>query len=256
MKKAAVLCLLIFMLISGCIGEPQTPDAEEIACPKDLKICPDGSSVFRLPPDCEFAPCPEETVETSPPQAQATTPSSTPTPLPQTGQPQTTAPSPTTTVPPTTAAPTKTVAVSARPWMDIELKDVATGESFRIGDFNGKPVLLESFAVWCPKCLAQQQNVKKLREQESSETVHISLDTDPNEDQEKVREHIERHGFDWYYAVSPIELSNALIDDYGLVVVNAPSVPTILICEDQETRFLRTGIKKAEELEREIDAGC
>lgn len=30
------------------------------ACPEDTKICPDGSIVVRVPPDCEFAPCPQE----------------------------------------------------------------------------------------------------------------------------------------------------------------------------------------------------
>jgi hypothetical protein len=140
--------------------------------------------------------------------------------------------------------------------MDIELRDVATQKTFKIGDFKGKKVLLESFAVWCPKCTAQQQNIKKLIEKGDSETIHISLDTDPNEDETRVKQHIERYGFNWYYAVSPIELTNALIDDFGLVVVSAPSVPKILVCEDQSTRFLPSGTRPAEELEREINSGC
>ncbi len=28
------------------------------ACTMEAKICPDGSVVGRVPPDCEFAPCP------------------------------------------------------------------------------------------------------------------------------------------------------------------------------------------------------
>lgn len=28
-------------------------------CTQDAKICPDGSAVGRIPPDCDFAPCPE-----------------------------------------------------------------------------------------------------------------------------------------------------------------------------------------------------
>ena len=30
-----------------------------VACPEDAKVCPDGSSVGRILPNCEFAPCPE-----------------------------------------------------------------------------------------------------------------------------------------------------------------------------------------------------
>jgi len=29
-----------------------------VGCTQDAKICPDGSSVRRIPPNCEFAPCP------------------------------------------------------------------------------------------------------------------------------------------------------------------------------------------------------
>ncbi len=141
---------------------------------------------------------------------------------------------------------------SASAWMDIELTDVATGQTFKINDFKGKPILLESFAVWCPTCLAQQKEIKKVKQSEGDAIIHISLDTDPNEDADKIREHMERNGLDWYFVVSPIELTNALIDEFGLVVVNAPSAPVILIYEDQSTRFLRSGVKSAEELISEI----
>jgi len=30
-----------------------------VACTADAKLCPDGSAVGRVPPNCEFAPCPE-----------------------------------------------------------------------------------------------------------------------------------------------------------------------------------------------------
>ena len=86
--------------------------------------------------------------------------------------------------------------------------------------------------------------------------VSISLDTDPNEDAEKVLEHIESNGFDWYYAISPINVTTALIDEFGLTVVNAPSAPVILICEDQSFRFLDSGVKEAEDLIEEIEVGC
>lgn len=37
------------------------PDSENgKACTLEAKICPDGSSVGRSAPDCQFAPCPGE----------------------------------------------------------------------------------------------------------------------------------------------------------------------------------------------------
>jgi putative hemolysin len=39
----------------GCRGPPR---CELVACTEEAKICPDGSAVGRVAPDCEFAPCP------------------------------------------------------------------------------------------------------------------------------------------------------------------------------------------------------
>ncbi len=143
-----------------------------------------------------------------------------------------------------------------RPWMDIELRDVATGETFTIGDFAGRSILVESFAVWCPTCTVQQREIGRLAQREDEAIVHISLDTDPNEDEARIEEHLARNGFDWYYSVSPIELTRALIDDFGLTVVNAPAAPMVLICADQSSRLLRTGVKTAEDLLAEVESGC
>lgn len=142
--------------------------------------------------------------------------------------------------------------VTAPAWMDIELTDVTTGEVFKISDFRGTPVLMESFAVWCTTCLAQQKQIAKLHEIEGDAIIHISIDTDPNEDAVKVIDHAERHGFDWYFVISPVELTTALIDEFGLGVVIAPSAPVILINKDQSARLLRNGVKSSDDLLAEI----
>lgn len=40
------------------ITETQGSSPSATACTMEAKICPDGSSVGRVPPNCEFAPCP------------------------------------------------------------------------------------------------------------------------------------------------------------------------------------------------------
>lgn len=37
-----------------------TPTPEAIGCTLEAQLCPDGSSVGRVPPSCEFAPCPQQ----------------------------------------------------------------------------------------------------------------------------------------------------------------------------------------------------
>ncbi len=157
---------------------------------------------------------------------------------------------------PQASSPAATAPVVTPPWMGIELDDVATGVPFKISDFKGKPILLETFAVWCPTCLRQQQEIAKLHLSEGDAIIHISLDTDPKEDEAKVREHLQSNGLDWYFAVSPIELSQALIDEFGFEVIVAPAAPVILICPDQSVRLLGSGVKSADKLLDEVAKGC
>ncbi len=145
---------------------------------------------------------------------------------------------------------------AASGWKGIELVDVATGDTFSISDFKGKSVLIESFAVWCPTCRRQQDEMKKLHETVGDSVISISLDTDPNENKEKVLDHMTSHGFDWYFSISPPYLTKALIDEFGTSVVNAPSAPVILVCPDQSSMLLGRGVKTAKELQTEIDSVC
>ena len=138
-------------------------------------------------------------------------------------------------------------------WKATELTDVVSGERFKISDFAGKTVLMESFAVWCPLCLKQQQQMAKTV---GDNIVHVSLDTDPNEDSAQVKAHATQNNFEWYFAISPPTFTQELINEFGVGVVSAPSAPVIMICPDQSTRMLRRGVKSSEKLFSEIAAGC
>jgi len=150
----------------------------------------------------------------------------------------------------TTAQPT--TATNATGWKDSELKDVRTGGKFKISDFYSKSILVESFAVWCPKCKTQQDEFKKLKSELGDSVIFISLDTDANEDEAKVLDHINRYSYDWYYAVSPTQVTQNLINEFGIGVVNAPSTPVILICPKLQTNKLPSGIKDVAELKAEL----
>ena len=137
-------------------------------------------------------------------------------------------------------------------WKDAEFTDVKTGNTFKISDFAGKTVLVESFAVWCPKCLQQQQEMKKFQA-ENPDVILVSLDTDPNENTGKVQEHLARNKFNWLFAVSPAEVTRSLINEFGLSVVHAPSSPVILVCPDQSAQLLPGGQKSVKELKEEME---
>lgn len=143
-------------------------------------------------------------------------------------------------------------ATNATDWREVPLEDVSTGETFTVAELE-KPVLVETFAVWCPTCTRQQKEVQELHRQ--SGITSVSLDTDPNEDAAKIRQHLNRHGFDWRYAVAPSELTRSLVREHGRVMVNPPSAPMVLVCENG-TRKLPTGVKPASKLQEEVEKGC
>ena len=61
MKKNIILVglILLAIFVTGCSTKMNSE--KPIACTQEAKICPDGSSVGRTGPNCEFAPCPKET---------------------------------------------------------------------------------------------------------------------------------------------------------------------------------------------------
>lgn len=57
-KKTTDQILSTFKFISQSASPSATPSTKPVACTMEAKICPDGSSVGRTGPNCEFAPCP------------------------------------------------------------------------------------------------------------------------------------------------------------------------------------------------------
>lgn len=144
-----------------------------------------------------------------------------------------------------TATPTDTTADGG--WRETQLTDVLSGETFSIAGI-GQPVVLESFAVWCPVCTRQQRQLAELSETGSDAAI-VSLNTDPNEDADRVRTHAEEHGFDWRYAVAPASMSQALVAEFGRQVIRAPAAPVVVICPDGTAAFLsERAVKPAERL--------
>ncbi|MDY6761566.1 MAG: redoxin family protein [Candidatus Nanohaloarchaea archaeon] len=144
---------------------------------------------------------------------------------------------------------------TASGWKSVTLTDVRTGETFTIAGFD-RPVLVESFAVWCPTCTRQQQELKQLHEQVGDRIVSVSIDTDPNEDASKVRKHIHQNGFDWRYAVASADFLRPFIDAFGRDVVNAPLAPMVLVCPNGTARQLPNGVKPADSLQQTVAQRC
>lgn len=60
MKKFIFPLLVLSIFLTGCTS---IRNVVPQACTEEAKVCPDGSAVGRTEPNCEFAPCPEVSVQ-------------------------------------------------------------------------------------------------------------------------------------------------------------------------------------------------
>jgi cytochrome oxidase Cu insertion factor (SCO1/SenC/PrrC family) len=116
-------------------------------------------------------------------------------------------------------------------FFSAELTDVLSGQAFSIQDYQGKVILVETMAVWCPTCLRQQVQIQALQKQlgENSDLVLLSLDVDPNEDAALLKEHAEKNDLSWGFAVAPAEVSREIAQLLGEQFLNPPSAPVFVI---------------------------
>jgi len=123
----------------------------------------------------------------------------------------------------------------ATTWLDIELTDAETGETFTLASLAGDVVAIEPMAIWCSNCAAQQDNVKQAyADIEATGVRYISLGIDPAEKPDSLATYAERRGYEWTFVQSPIEFSRALNDLFGPQVLSAPSTPLVVLDADGE----------------------
>ena len=140
-------------------------------------------------------------------------------------------------------------------WFDMELTDVQTGETFNMNDYTGKVVLLETMAIWCPNCVVQANEVRNLHKLlgDRADLISVTLDVDFNEDEASLKEYALGYGFDWHFAVAPLEVARALGNLYTAQYLNPPLSPMLIIDRDGNVHHLEYGLKKAETLQKIVE---
>lgn len=132
-------------------------------------------------------------------------------------------------------------------WTTIELSTVRGEETFTIDELDG-PAVIQTFTVWSSACEQQSENLSGL----ADSTTVISLNMDASEDAATVREYANTNGFDWRFAVTPTEMKNGLISEFGPSVTEASSTPIIVACEDGSTAYRAGSVVATAEIERLI----
>jgi hypothetical protein len=139
-------------------------------------------------------------------------------------------------------------------WLEAELTNVNTGETFKIADYQDKVVLVETLAVWCSNCLRQQGEVQALHDLLSDQPnlVSVALDIDANETPDILKAHTDKNGFDWVYAVAPTEVARDIGQLYGGQFLNPPATPMLIIDQHGQVHPLPFGHKTAQSLQEAL----
>ena len=83
--------------------------------------------------------------------------------------------------------------------------------------------------------------------------ISVSLDVDVNEEAAPLKEYSQEYGFDWHFAIAPLEVARALGNLYSAQYLNPPLSPMLVIDRSGEVHQLEYGEKSAETLLETIE---
>lgn len=135
---------------------------------------------------------------------------------------------------------------STSPILDVSFTDV-DGVAFTLADFVGTPVLVETFATWCPNCRAQLQSNQEAAAQAGDDAVFVALSIETDIDVAEVVAYAEENGFtDIRFGVLSPDGLAAFNDEFGGTAINPPSTPHWVIDASGSASDLKTGSESAE----------
>ena len=141
-------------------------------------------------------------------------------------------------------------------WATVHLTDVRTGQSFRIADIvaTRRVVFIETMAIWCANCRAQQRDaVTALAGLSPDRVTWIGVDVDASEGAQDLAAYSRQLGFDWPYVVGSNDFLRSLADEFGSQILSPPSTPVIVIGTDGTVTLTEFGHKSVDRI-RELAA--
>jgi hypothetical protein len=138
---------------------------------------------------------------------------------------------------------------SASDWRNISLRDVHTGETFTLGSFAGKTILVHPMAMWCINCRMHQRSLRDnvIPQLDQEQFVFISLDIETNAADADLAEYADNENFDWVFAVATPEMMESLVAEFGQSVTVPPTQPHFIIRPDGSTTELLNGTPQPDE---------
>ncbi len=127
---------------------------------------------------------------------------------------------------------------------DFTLTDI-DGNEFSLSDFEGKVVVIDFMAVSCGPCNDAMPDLRAIYEKYGDDIVMISIDVYENEDEDQLREFMNKHKATWIFARDTDDLKTK----YNIV-----SIPKIVIIEENGgVTFSHVGAVPESTLTQEVE---
>ncbi|MDI6885325.1 MAG: redoxin domain-containing protein [archaeon] len=118
------------------------------------------------------------------------------------------------------------------------------GTTFNLTDYQGKVVVLDLMATWCPVCQVEMKELAQLR-QEKTEVVILTVSVDPLETDDNLRDFKEKYNADWLF----VRDTDRVLDKYW-----AFTLPTIVVIDPKGyISFRKAALVSTEELALEVE---
>ncbi len=126
----------------------------------------------------------------------------------------------------------------AAAWQETPITDLVTGEAFTIADLaaSDAPVLIQTYADWCPACSAQLAEIARFQESNPGMATFVLLSPDPAADPETMRERFLAAGVTGYAVVPPPGFSREMIGDLGRAAF--ATYPSLFVVDGSGTASL------------------
>lgn len=127
-------------------------------------------------------------------------------------------------------------------WMTLSITDAVTGKKISLIELAaaGRPIIIHTFAVWCPACSMQLRETAKLVQNNPGTYEIVGIDIDPRETTEMVKKHVEKNDFVGMYGVAPTDMTRSLVKTFGTRIVQ--SLPQTIVISNKSVAYIGDGV--------------
>lgn len=139
-------------------------------------------------------------------------------------------------------------------WMDTEMTDVITGETFTLRELtkDGTPIVVHLFAAWCPACNMQLTESTTFLENYPGKARVVPIDIDTSESPASIAEHVKNRGYKGIFATAEKPIVQGLVNLFGQEIVM--QIPQTLLFSGDDILYLGPGVVGSKDLAARLDA--